>query len=163
MPRGASLVGAVLSLVAVADVRAVVHLHTDRAPCAVHALPSRSALDVSLHVTEPVLRAGANAAGTATLTNRSGARVVVRRADAVLVDPGTAHPLSWVDDRPFRAVDLLPGTYATVPFVVHLAACRDQAPSFEPGFYEVVLVLVEQDGSGVRLRRSSPQAVVLSP
>lgn len=164
LPAGAArYVGIALALVLVADLRAVGHLRSDRTPCAAASLPGLTSLEVGLHVTAPVLRAGDDVVGTATIVNRSRTPRVLLRADAVLVTPGSTHPVSWAGSGQFRPVDLRPGTFVSVPFVVHLERCRDDGAALAPGFYEVVLLLVEHHGEAVRTTRSAPQAVVLSP
>jgi hypothetical protein len=163
LPRGAVVVGAALLLLLLVDLRAVDHLRAARPRCVEGALPPVSSLEVSLRVQTPVLRAGDDAPGQATVTNRSARPVVLLRADVVLAGAGTGAAVSRLGSRPFRAVELAPGTFATIPFVVHLARCRRGGAALAPGFYEVVLLLVEEQGSVVRVRRSAGQAVVLSP
>ena len=155
-------IGAVGLLVLVADLRAVDHLRRERPQCVKGVLPPVTALEVSLSMRSPVLRAGDRTRGEALVTNRSARPVRLLHADALLVRAGSTGALGARSAATFRPVDLGPGTFTTVPFVVHLARCRDDAV-LVPGFYEVVLLLVEQEGSVVRVRRSAGRAIVLSP
>jgi hypothetical protein len=98
------------------------------------------------------------------VVNRTSDTVVVTGAEAVLVTPGTRRPLSWTERLRSEAAEVRPGTYAEVPFVLHLARCRSGASApFPSGFYEVVLLLEERDATGRHVRSSSGKAVIVSP
>jgi len=160
--RAALAIGLAAALVLVADLRAVDHLRSARTRCVDGPLPPLSALEVTVTVRTPVLRVGDRARGEALVTNRSTHPVRLLRADAVLVQPGSSAAVGDAGNARFRPVDLGPSTFTTVRFAVHVARCRGGS-ALAPGFYEVVLLFVEQEGTLVRVRRSAGQAVVLSP
>jgi hypothetical protein len=161
LPRAAVAVGVAAALVLVADVRAVSHLRGG-ARCGGGLAPRASSLDVSLRLTTTALRPGKDAAGEATVTNRSARTVVLRRADGVLLATGTRRVETWTGGS-FTPLVLAPGTFARVPFVVHLARCPHGGAALVPGFHEAALLLEEQDPDGVRRTVSGSVTLVLPP
>jgi hypothetical protein len=151
------------ALVLVGDVPAL-HRAAGNGACAPTALPPPSALDVTIELGSTELRGGADLRGRAVVTNRTDHPVLVSGAVALLVTPGTRRPLTWPEHLPYGTAELRPGTYTSVPFVLHVARCRRGAPgAFPGGFYEVVVVLDERDEHGTHRRASAPRAVNLSP
>jgi hypothetical protein len=161
--RAALSVAVAAALVLSADAFAL-HRAAGDQRCAPTSLPPATQLEVSLQIQAPALRNGDRATGRAVVVNRSRDSVLLTGAEAVLVTPGTRRPLSWTERLPFDAAELRPGTYAQVPFVLHLARCRSGASALFPsGFYEVVLLLEVHDATGRHVRSSSGRAVVVSP
>lgn len=161
--RAALAVSVAAALVLCGDA-AGLHRASGHGGCAPAALPPPTALDVSIRLAASALEPGDDVRGEALVTNRTSSRVLLSGAQAVVVTPGTRRPLTWADRVPYGTAELLPGTFATVPFVLHVARCRrGEAGSFPSGFYEVVLLLTEKDHSGAHQRASAPRAVIISP
>ena len=163
LPRGAVAIGVAASLVLLADLREVSRLREDPVRCGGAPAPPLSGLEVTLQLLSSQVRQGEDVAGEAVVTNRTRREVVLRRADAVLLAPGTRRVETWIRPARFAPVALTPGTFARVRFVVHLAACPDGAAPLVPGFHEVSLLLVEEEAGEVRLTRSSSLTTNLAP
>jgi hypothetical protein len=160
----AALVVAVAAALVLCGDAAGLHRAAGHNRCAPAALPPATGLDVSMTLDAPALRNGDRVTGEALVVNRTHARVLVLGAEAVLATPGTRRPLSWGERRPYGTAEVQPGTYARVPFVLHVDRCSAKASApFPSGFYEVVLLLDEQDATGRHLRSSAGKAVVVSP
>jgi hypothetical protein len=163
LPRGAVAIGVAASLVLLADLREVSHLRAVRVRCGGAPAPPASRLDVTLQLLSSQVRQGEDVAGEAVVTNRTRHEVVLRRADGVLLATGTRRVETWVRPGSFTPVALNPGTFARVRFVVHLAACPHGDGRLVPGFHEVSLLLVEEEGGAVRVTRSGSLPTVLAP
>lgn len=161
--RAALAVGTAAALVLSLDAVAL-HRAAGHERCGPATLPPPSRLQVTMQLDAPILRNGDRVRGRATVLNRGGDPVLVTGARAVLATPGTRRPLSWPEHVPYGTAQVRPGTYAQVPFVLHIERCRRGAsPPFSSGFYEVVLLLEERDATGRHLRSSSGKAVIVSP
>jgi len=160
----AALAVAVAGAVVLAGDAVGLHRAAGHDRCAPAALPPPTQLEVTMRIDAPVLRNGDRARGEAIVLNRGTERVLLTGAAALLVTPGTRRPLSWTERLPYGTAEVRPGTYARVPFVLHLDRCeRSGSAPFPSGFYEVVLLLDQRDGTGHHLRSSSGKAVIVSP
>ena len=163
LPRGAVAIAVTASLVLLADLREVSRLREDPVRCGGAPAPPLSALEVTLQLSSSQVRQGRDVAGEAIVTNRTSREIVLRRADGVLLATGTRRIETWTRPGSFTAVSLTPGTFARVRFVVHLAACPHSDAPLVPGFHEVALLLVEEEGGEVRLTRSASLTTNLAP
>lgn len=163
LPRGAVAVGVAASLVLLADLREVSRLHAARVRCGGAPTPPASELEVTLRLLSSQVRQGEDVAGEAVVTNRTRHEIVLRSADGVLLATGTRRVETWVRPGSFTPVALTPGTFVRVRFVVHLAACPHGDGRIAPGFHEISLLLVEEEGGAVRVTRSGSLTTNLAP
>jgi hypothetical protein len=164
LPRGAVAVAVAASLVLAADLGEVSQVHAEKVRCGGDPAPPTSRLDVTLRLLSSRVRRGDDVAGEAVVINRTRSSVVLRRADGVLLAPGTRRVETWTRKASFAPVALTPGSFARIGFVVHLAACPHGGGRLVPGFHEVSLLLVEAEpGGAVRRTRSGSLTTVLAP